>query len=196
LRRNQFGGTIGGPVKKDKLFLFSGFQATRTRTAPPQSIGFVPTQQVIGGDFSALESAACQSNKRAVSLVNPGNGQPFPNNQIPVSLFSAPSIALLKYIPVSSDPCGRLVYSIPSPSGENQYIGRADWHKSAKNTIYGRYHIADYANPGVFTDNILTTTRSGGVGSDRDQLLGSERECGSLQPHNLSRSAEGPGESG
>jgi Carboxypeptidase regulatory-like domain len=126
LRRNQFGGTIGGPIKKDKLFLFSGFQATRTRTAPPQSIGFVPTQQVIGGDFSALESAACQSNKRAVSLVNPGNGQPFPNNQIPVSLFSAPSIALLKYIPVSSDPCGRLVYSIPSPGGENQYIGRAD----------------------------------------------------------------------
>src|SRR4029079_4462417 len=49
LRRNQFGGTIGGPIKKDKLFLFSGFQGTRTRTAPPQSIGFVPTKQVIAG---------------------------------------------------------------------------------------------------------------------------------------------------
>jgi hypothetical protein len=169
LRRNQFGGTIGGPIRKDKLFLFSGFQATRTRTAPPQSIGFVPTQQVIAGDFSALESAGCQSNKRAVSLINPANGQPFPNNQIPTSLFSAPSIALLKFIPVSADPCGRLVYSIPSPSGENQYIGRADWLKSAKNTIYGRYHIADYANPGVFTDNILTTTRSGL--NDRSQAV-------------------------
>ena len=77
LRRNQFGGTVGGPIKKDKLFLFSGFQATRTRTAPPQSIGFVPTKQVIAGDFSAIESADCQSNKRAVSLINPGNGQPF-----------------------------------------------------------------------------------------------------------------------
>jgi hypothetical protein len=160
LRRNQFGGTIGGPIKKDKLFLFSGYQGTRTRTAPPQSIGFVPTQQVIAGDFSAIESATCQSNGRAVTLVNPANGQPFPNNQIPVSLFSAPSLALLKYIPVSKDPCGRLIYSIPSPSGENQYIGRVDWLQSSKHNIYGRYYIADYYNPGVFTDNILTTTRS------------------------------------
>src|ERR1700761_6516845 len=46
LRRNQFGGDGGGPIKKDKIFLFSGFQATRTRSAPPQSIGFVPTQQM------------------------------------------------------------------------------------------------------------------------------------------------------
>ena len=43
LRRNQFGGTVGGPIRKDKIFLFNGFQATRTRTAPPQSISFVPT---------------------------------------------------------------------------------------------------------------------------------------------------------
>src|SRR5207302_1177328 len=77
LRRNQFGGTIGGPIRKDKLFLFSGFQATRTRTAPPQSIGFVPTQQVLNGDFSAIESAACQSNNKAVSLKDPSTGQPF-----------------------------------------------------------------------------------------------------------------------
>ena len=161
LRRNQFGGTIGGPIIKNKIFLFSGFQATRTRSAPPQSIGFVPTQQVINGDFSTLDSAACQSNNKAVTLINPNGGQPFPNSQIPVSLFSAPSLGLLKYIPVSSDPCGRLVYAIPNPNSENQYIGRADWLQSAKNTIYGRYYIADYANPGVFTNDILTTTRSG-----------------------------------
>ena len=50
---------------------------------------------------------------------------------------------------------------MPNPNGENQYVGRADWLLSAKTTIFGRYYIADYANPGVFTDNILTTTRSG-----------------------------------
>ena len=161
LRRNQFGGTIGGPIRKDKLFLFSGFQATRTRTAPPTSIGFVPTQQVLNGDFGTIESAGCQSSGKGVSLKDPSTGQAFTNNQIPVSSFSKPSLGLLKYIPVSGDPCGRLVYQAPNPSGENQYVGRADWLQSAKTNIYGRYLIADYYNPGVFTDNILTTTRSG-----------------------------------
>jgi hypothetical protein len=37
LRRNQFGGTIGGPVRKEKIFFFAGYQGTRERTAPPQS---------------------------------------------------------------------------------------------------------------------------------------------------------------
>ena len=161
LRRNQFGGTIGGPIKKDKLFVFSGYQATRVRTAPPQSIAFVPTQVALNGDFSAIESTACQSNKKAVTLTDPSTGQPFPNNFVNPSRFSAPSLALLKVIPVSSDPCGRLVYSIPNPNNENQYIGRADWLQSAKNSVYGRYFIADYDNPPFFTNNILTTTRSG-----------------------------------
>jgi hypothetical protein len=161
LRRNQFGGTVGAPVIKDKLFLFSGFQATRIRTAPPTSIAFVPTQAALGGDLSTIDSAACQSNHKAISVLDPSTGQPFPNNVIPTSRFSAPSQALLKQLPVSSDPCGRVVYSIPSPSDENQYIGRADWVQSSKHSIFGRYFIADFNNPFFFNGNLLTTTRSG-----------------------------------
>src|SRR6266478_2497855 len=94
LRRNQFGGTIGGPIRKDKLFVFSGYQATRTRTAPPQSVAFVPTQAALNGDFSTIESAGCQSSRKAVTLIDPTNGQPFPNNMISPTRFSAPSLAL------------------------------------------------------------------------------------------------------
>jgi hypothetical protein len=161
LRRNQFGGMIGGPVKKDKIFVFSGFQATRTRTAPPQSIAYVPTQAALSGDFSALESAGCQSSHKAVTLMDPTNGQPFPNNFISPTRFNAPALALQKLVPVSADPCGQLIYSIPNPNNENQYIGRADWLQSAKNTVFGRYFIADYDNPPIYTNNILTTTRAG-----------------------------------
>ena len=161
LRRNQFGGTVGGPIRKDKLFVFSGYQGTRTRTAPPQSIAFVPTQAALGGDFSTIESAGCQSNRKAITLIDPTTGQPFPNNFISPTRFTTPAVNLLKLIPVSSDPCGRYVYSVPNPNNENQYIGRADYLVSAKNTVYGRYFIADYDNPPYFTNSLLTTTRSG-----------------------------------
>ncbi len=162
LRRNQFGGTVGLPIKKDKVFLFSGYQATRVRTAPPVTIAFVPTQAVLTGDFSTVDSAACQSNKKGVNLIDPSSGnQPFANNQIPTSRFSAPSLALLKLIPVSSDPCGRYTFAIANPNDENQYIGRADWVQSAKHSVFGRYFIADYNNPPIYNGNLLTTTRSG-----------------------------------
>src|SRR5208337_4941152 len=62
LRRNQFGGTIGGPIKKDKIFGFFGYQGTRIRTASASNIAYVPTQAMLSGDFSALGSATCESS--------------------------------------------------------------------------------------------------------------------------------------
>src|SRR5882762_7910781 len=161
LRRNQFGGLIGGPIKKDKLFAFSGFQATRTRTAPPQTISFVATQAALSGDFRTLESAACQASRKDVTLMDPSNGQPFPNNTVSPSRFVAPATNLLKNIPVSADPCGRYTYAIPSPNDENQYTGRVDWLQSSKHSVFGRYFTADLANPPIYDGNLLTTTRAG-----------------------------------
>jgi hypothetical protein len=88
LRRNQFGGTIGAPIRKDKLFGFFGYQRTITRTAPPSSVSFVPTQAARNGDFSALESAACQSSHTHRAITDPTTGQPFPNDFVSPSLFS------------------------------------------------------------------------------------------------------------
>jgi Carboxypeptidase regulatory-like domain/TonB dependent receptor len=161
LRRNQFGGTLGGPIRKDKIFLFGGYQSTRVRTAPPQTISFVPTQAALTGDFSTLESAACQSSHKAVTLIDPSNGQPFPNDFIPVTRFSTPAVNLAKLIPVASNPCGQIVYGLPNPNNENQGVARADWLQSTKNTVYGRFFVADYDNPIYYSNNILTTTRSG-----------------------------------
>src|SRR5262249_25290307 len=80
LRRNQFGYTAGLPILKDRLFFFNGFQTTRTRTAPPTTLSFANTQASLNGDFSTLESAACQTSKKAVTLIDPTNNLPFPNN--------------------------------------------------------------------------------------------------------------------
>src|SRR6201991_5122772 len=106
LHRNQFGGTIGAPIKHDKLFIFTGFQATRVSSAPPQTISYVPTQAALNGDFSVLESAQCQSNGKAKQLINPATGAPFVGNKIDPRAFNTPALNLLKLIPTSTDPCG------------------------------------------------------------------------------------------
>jgi hypothetical protein len=162
LRRNQFGYTAGVPILKDKLFFFNGLQSTRTRTAPPTTLSYVNTQASLNGDFSALESAGCQASKRAVTLIDPAssNNLPFPNNFVSPTRFSPAALGLAKLTPVSADPCGSLLYSIPSPNDENQWVGRVDWVRSAKHSVYARYFILDWLNPSYYIDNLLTTTRA------------------------------------
>ena len=167
LKRNQFGGTAGAPIVKNKVFVFGGYQGTRVRTAPPTSTVFVPTPAVLQGDFSTLESAACGKPR---TLLDPASGAPFPNNFIPTSRFNPQALALLKYVPVSNDPCGKLLFGVPNNNDEDQFLTRGDWVQSSKNTVSGRYFFTDYRNPGAYDGkNILLTTRPGVL--DRAQSL-------------------------
>src|SRR5205814_2959183 len=70
IKRNQFGGTAGGPIMQNKLFFFGGYQGTLIRMDPAASISFVPTAAMLAGDFTAFASAACNAGK-AIALKGP-----------------------------------------------------------------------------------------------------------------------------
>lgn len=174
LKRNQFGGTIGGPIKRNKLFGFFGYQGTRLRTAPPQTISFVPTTAMLNGDFSQVESAACQSNHVARTITNPATGQPFAKDFVSPTLFNSQALNLLKSgVPSTNNPCGEITYGIPTPSNENQYIGRIDWNVSPKQTFFGRYFVASYNAPApASSSNVLLSVQAGESELSQSVVLG------------------------
>ena len=83
LRRDQFGGTLGGPIVQGKLFYFGGYQATRVNVTPTSFFQFVPTPAMLAGDFTAFTSPACNAG-RTIAL-----RAPFVNNTVSPSQFSA-----------------------------------------------------------------------------------------------------------
>src|SRR6185437_10890943 len=127
-----------------------------------QTVAYVSTAAVMNGDFSTIDSGNCVSGGKGRQLVDPITKAKFAGNRIPVSSFNPQALNLLKYVPVSSDPCGKITYGIRRTGDENQGIGRIDWVQSPRHSLFGRYFIADYQDPAVFDEaNLLTTTAPG-----------------------------------
>lgn len=142
LKRNQFGGTIGGPIKKDKLFFFLGYQDNIVKSSPAATVAFVPNQAMLGGDFSVVASTAC----RPARLTLPAS-LGFVNNQIDPTRFSAIALALEKSLPTSSNPCGRITYAGPANFTENQGLVKVDYQLTSKHSLFGRYFVTHYESP-------------------------------------------------
>src|ERR1039457_3811135 len=172
LKRNQFGGTAGGRIIKDKLFFFGGYQGTRQRSDPAANTAYDPTAATLKGDFSVVDGSkangGCLATARALKDVS---GIPYPNNQIPVSTFDPAGFKLANtYIPVAADPCGKTFFGYLANNPDDQWIGRVDYNISSKQAFYGRYFIYDYLAQSLFDGkNALTTGSPGNL--DRSQTM-------------------------
>ncbi len=162
LKRNQFGGTAGGRIIRDKLFFFGGYQGTRVRSDPVQSTAFVPTAAALGGDFSQLDGTRCQSNGKVRTIKDPVTGKAYTNAQVPASTFNPASLKLMQFLPTTSDPCGRVLYGIPSNYAEDQYIGRVDYTRSEKQSLFVRYFIINYNLPAFWDPKDILVTQNPG----------------------------------
>jgi Carboxypeptidase regulatory-like domain len=164
LKRNQYGGVVGGPIVKDKLFFFEGYQGTTQRTAPATNIAFVPTADVLAGNFQTILAPPCQAKQVNLpsSIAN--------NNILLPGLINPVALKVAALLPVSTDPCGRITYGVPSNSDEYQSVTRVDWQRNAKDQIFARYFITDYTLQSYYDKKNLLTAGTPGL-QDRVQSV-------------------------
>jgi len=161
LKRNQFGGTIGGPVKKDSTFIFFGYQGTRVRTqASSNNNTILPTAANLTGDFSNYLNASPAVNPqgKVIQINDPTTGNPFPGDIIPASSISPVAVGMAKYLPISLAAAnGRYSWLQPTAQNTDEYVSRFDRVLRGRDKLYARFYLNRYVHqPGYDGKNLLT----------------------------------------
>jgi carboxypeptidase family protein/TonB-dependent receptor-like protein len=163
VRWNQFGGTAGGRIVKDRLFIFADYQGLRQAT--PTSLSSATLMPVAwrNGDFSSLLSTTGPNSVgKVIQLYNPfsvdpttGNRSPFPGNIIPGSLLSPAAVKLLNNPALYPAPLTNTIstpnytYSGASYIDTDQGDLKLDWKPKDNDYASFRYSHGMQNNPGV-----------------------------------------------
>jgi hypothetical protein len=170
MKQNQFGGTLGGPIIKDKLFFFGTYQGTRQinglSSSSLQTVSLFPLTN--DRSAAAIGAIGCPSYSPGNSFWHPYQGGQYSNSpsntQVEVacdgSNISPVALNLLNQkiangtylvptpqrytIDSHGNPIGQSTFSIPSTYNEDQYMINADYVLSAKHTLSERYFYANY----------------------------------------------------
>jgi hypothetical protein len=141
----QTGGTLGGPIVRDKLFFFGSYQRYRDQDAGFQNTIRFPTAAIYAGDFSQFPQ----------QLYDPDTGQPLAGNIIPARLQDAVAKWFFELIPTVPNFDDRYVWSFVSPVKNNEILAKADYNLNSSHALmvsyfrtFGDQQIANTAGNG------------------------------------------------
>jgi len=127
LKQNQFGASLGGPLQKDKVFVFGYYEGFRNDSGITQTL-IVPTADQRNGNFGST------------TIRDPLTGLPFPGNVIPASRLDPIAQQLLNdFVPQPNVGANRYTVSPTVKDTRNQFGIRLDYRMSDKHTLIGRY---------------------------------------------------------
>jgi hypothetical protein len=168
LNRHQFGGTIGGPVLKDRTFFFASVERTDEERGQNYRVR-IPTAEERNGDFSSFRNAA----GALIPIYDPATTRPnpngtgvirdaFPGNRIPVNRLHSLSKSLLDMLPAPNvaDPTANYAVTRNATRNRTQLDTRVDHSFSNNSKLYVRYSLTDRDDeiPGPFDAPLIGTS--------------------------------------
>jgi hypothetical protein len=167
LRYNQFGGALGGPIRKDRAFFFGSVQISRQHTLS-QTATVYPTAQMLQGNFSGVDPLSGSAMTNFAPVIDPLTQAPFPGNQVPASRFSSFASAFLPvaFLPANCMACQaeglgfNFVGQQPGLTDSEQYIGRIDHRLSQTDTLFGTFQVepgTTISSPSPIPASVLDT---------------------------------------
>ena len=164
LKRNQFGGTLGGPIKQNKLFFFLGYQGTLIRSQPAALAAVLPTAAELTGDFTAYE-ANCFATPQTLK------GPLYVGNKLTTPV-SPEALAFASHFDVGPGPCGNVTYRIIQNQNEHMGLAKVDYQINSKQSLFVRYFGTHSLQPSSFTGTELSVQNAGTDDSVHSVVIG------------------------